>query len=290
MNLRELTYLFILAALWGASFLFVRIASPALGPFVTIELRVLIAGLVLLAYAFFTRKKINILKRWRQYLILGTINAAVPFTLIAVASLTLTSSLASILNAMTPIFGTMIAWFSLKEEITLKKIFGMIVGFTGVVILMGWSPLQREKIVFLSAGCSILAAVFYGMGSVYVKKHFKGENFLSISIGQQMAAALVVLPTVMIPVSDRYINTEVIVSIIGLSVFCTALAYFFYFYLIEHAGPTKAITVTFLIPFFGVLWGMVFLNEPISFGMIIGLLTIVAGVLIITDAKIKQLF
>lgn len=290
MNLKEASYLLILAALWGASFLFVRIASPALGPFITIELRVLIAGLVLIGYAFVTGKTIHIRKKWRNYLILGTINAAIPFTLIAVATLTLTSSLAAILNAMTPVFGTMIAWYSLKEEVKIKKIAGMIIAFTGVVILVGWNPLPAGKIVFLSAGCSLLAAFFYGMGSVYVKKHFKGEDFLSMSIGQQMAAALVVLPAVFIPVGERYLNWEVVMAVIGLSVFCTAMAYFFYFYLIENAGPTKAVTVTFLIPFFGVFWGMIFLNEPISTGMIMGLLTIIVGVYLVTDFRIRQLF
>lgn len=111
-----------------------------------------------------------------------------------------------------------------------------------------------------------------------------------MSIGQQLGASLVVMPTVFIPFENKYIDFKVIFSIIGLSVFCTALAYFFYFYLIENVGPSKAITVTFLIPFFGVLWGDLFLNEYISSGMIIGLVTILTGVFLATEVKLSSLF
>ena len=107
-----------------------------------------------------------------------------------------------------------------------------------------------------------------------------------MSIGQQLGAAIVVFPTIFIPFENKYINANVILSIIALSILCTALAYFFYFYLIEHAGPTKAIAVTFLIPFFGVLWGVIFLKETITLGMTIGLIVIIIGVFLTTDVKI----
>ncbi len=286
MKARELLYLFILAALWGASFLFIRIASPALGPFITIELRVFIAGMVLLLYAIFSRKKLDILERWKEYLILGGVNAGIPFTFIAIASLNLPSSIASILNATAPVFGGIIAWFVLDERLTLKRIAGMIISFVGIIILMGWNSLPREGIIFLSAGASITASFFYGIGIVYIKKKFQGADYLSMSIGQQLGAAIVVFPTIFIPFENKYINANVILSIIALSILCTALAYFFYFYLIEHAGPTKAIAVTFLIPFFGVLWGVIFLKETITLGMTIGLIVIIIGVFLTTDVKI----
>ena len=174
MKARELIYLFILAALWGASFLFIRIASPALGPFITIELRVFIAGMVLLLYAKFTGKKLDILRRWKEYLILGGVNAGIPFTFIAIASLNLPSSIASILNATAPVFGGIIAWFVLDESFTLKRIIGMVISFIGIIILMGWNSLPRETIIFLSAGASITASFFYGIGIVYIKKKFQG--------------------------------------------------------------------------------------------------------------------
>lgn len=290
MRLKELSYLFILAALWGASFLFVRIASPALGPFITIELRVFIAASVLILYAWIKGKKLDVMQRWKEYLFLGAVNAGIPFTFIAVASLNLPSSVASIINATSPVFGGIIAWLVLKEEFSLKRIIGMIISFTGVIILMGWSTLPKDIIIYLSAGASITASFFYGIGIVYIKKRFQGSDFLSMSIGQQLGASLVVLPTVFIPFNNKYIDLKVILSIVGLSVFCTALAYFFYFYLIENVGPTKAITVTFLIPFFGVLWGAIFLNEVVTFGMTAALITIITGVFLATDVKISNLF
>lgn len=290
MRLKELLYLFILAALWGASFLFVRIASPALGPFITIELRVFIAASVLIIYAWIKGKKLDVLNRWKEYLFLGAVNAGIPFTFIAIASLNLPSSVASILNATSPVFGGIIAWFVLNEKLTLKRIIGMIISFTGVIILMGWSTLPKDTIIFLSAGASVTASFFYGIGIVYIKKKFQGSDFLSMSIGQQLGASLVVFPTVFIPFDNKYVDLNVIMSIIGLSVFCTALAYFFYFYLIENVGPTKAITVTFLIPFFGVLWGALFLNETVSLGMTAGLITIITGVFLATEVRLSNLF
>ncbi len=160
MRLKELSYLFILAALWGASFLFVRMASPALGPFITIELRVFIAASVLILYAWIKGKKLDILQRWKEYLFLGAVNAETPFTFIAVASLNLPSSVASIVNATSPVFGGIIAWLVLKEEFSLKRIIGMIISFTGVIILMGWSALSKDIIIYLSAGASITASFF----------------------------------------------------------------------------------------------------------------------------------
>ena len=277
--------LFILGALWGGSFLFVRTAAPALGPFITIELRVLLAGLALLAYARLAGRPTRIMQRWKDYLVIGTINAAVPFLLIAIASLTLTASMASILNATTPLFGTLVAWISLREHITPRKIVGISLGFLGVIILVGWSPMPAEPIMILSAGLSILASLFYGIGSVYIKKHFQGTDVLSMAIGQQFAAALVILPTVLIPFKRTALTWQVGASVLGLSLLCTAVAYLFYFYLIENAGPTKTVSVTFLIPFFGVLWGMVFLGESFSWGMGAGLFGILAGVLVLSDRK-----
>ena len=148
MRLRELTYLFILAALWGASFLFVRVASPAIGPFITIELRVFIAAIVLILYAKLSGRKLDVRERWKDYLFLGAVNAGIPFTFIAIASLNLPSSIASILNATSPVFGGIVAWLVLKEKFTIKRIIGMVISFAGVIVLMGWNTLPKETIIF----------------------------------------------------------------------------------------------------------------------------------------------
>jgi len=287
MKTKDIISLFLLAALWGASFLFMRIASPVLGPFFTIELRVLIAGLVLFLYSKLIKHEFNFKKQWKQYLILGAFNAAVPFTLISTATLTLDASLASILNATTPLFAAIVAAVWLKEKITYKKAIGIAIGLSGVIILLGWSPIVLSPKVIFSASLSILAALSYGFGGAYAKQAFEGVDSLSLAIGQQLAAALVLMPLALTKIPRGPISSGVIVSVVGLAVFCTSLAYILYFNLIANVGPAKTLTVTFLVPVFGVIWGIVFLNENVTPGMLVGLVTILSSISIMNDVRIK---
>ncbi len=288
MKHKEIGVLFLLASLWGASFLFIRICSPVLGPFLLIELRVLIAGLVLLLYAYCTKRRLNFKEKWKEYLIVGAVNAAIPFTLIATATLTLNASLASILNSTTPLFTALVAWGWLKEKLTVKKVLGIILGVSGVVVLLGWSPLPFSSQVIFSASLSVLAAISYAFGGVYVKRTFTGVDPLSLATGQQLAAALVLLPMVLFNIPAVPVSKVVVVSVIGLAVLCTALAYLLYFYLIAAVGPTKTLTVTFLVPLFGVIWGILFLKENVTTGMVVGLLIILSSIFMISDFKMKS--
>jgi len=288
MKTKDIVALFLLAALWGASFLFMRIASPVLGPFFTIEIRVLIAGLALFLYSKLIKHEFNFKSLWKKYLILGTFNAAVPFTLISTATLTLDASLASILNATTPLFAVVVAAIWLKEKITYKKTIGIVIGLSGVIILLGWSPIVLSPKVIFSATLSILAAVSYGFGGAYAKKAFEGVDSLSLAIGQQLAAALVLMPLALTKIPSGPISSSVIVSVVGLAIFCTSLAYILYFNLIANVGPAKTLTVTFLVPVFGVIWGIVFLNENVTPGMLVGLVIILSSISIMNDVRIKR--
>lgn len=288
MNIKDVGALFLLAALWGASFLFMRIASPVLGPFLTIELRVLIAGILLLIYSFLTKHKLTHRGRWKEYLIMGALNAAIPFTLIATATLTLNASLASILNSTTPLFTVIVAWIWLKEKVTSKKIIGIFVGIIGVAILLGWSPVLLSKEVLFSAMLSILAALSYGLAGVYAKRTFAGVDSLSLAIGQQLGASILLLPITLTKIPSVQISSIVIISVLGLALLCTSVAYLLYFYLIASVGATKTLSVTFLIPLFGVIWGNVFLNEKLSLGIIMGLIVILLSIFIISDFTTKS--
>src|SRR5690606_11892948 len=145
MGWKDFFRLVLLASLWGASFLFIRIAVAPLGPFLLMDLRVLIASGTLMLYAFFLRRLPDLQKRWKEYLLLGTINSAIPFTLIATSELYITSSLAAILNATTPMFTAVVAALWLKDPLTWKKGAGLLLGFIGVAILVGWSPVPMEE-------------------------------------------------------------------------------------------------------------------------------------------------
>ena len=287
MKLKDLAILFLLAAIWGASFLFMRIAAPAIGPFLTIELRVLIAGVALLIYAFLIKKKPQLKSMWKQYLFIGTLNAAIPFTLIATATMTLNASMASILNSTTPLFGVLVAWIWLKEKITVKKVFGIILGIIGVVILLGWSPVPYSFKVVMAASFSILAAICYAIATVYIKLAFKGVDSLTLSIGQQLAAALVLMPITLVRLPSNPVSGLVVFAVLGLALLCTAFAYVLYFRLLSSVGPTKTLSVTIIVPLFGVLWGIVFLGEKLTLGVLAGLVVILSSVYLMTDIKFK---
>ncbi|KYD24698.1 DMT family transporter [Parageobacillus toebii] len=286
MNAKEITALFLLAALWGASFLFMRITSPVIGPVLTIELRVLIAGLVLLLYVWMFKKSIELKAYWKQYLIVGALNAAIPFTLIAAATLHLPASVAAILNSTTPLFTALVSRWFLHEPLYAKKWIGIGFGIVGVFALVGWSPVPLSMQTVFSALLSILAAFSYGCGGVYAKKAFTGVSSLSLSIGQQLGAAFVLIPLAAFAIPTKPVSPLVIYSVLGLAVFCTAIAYLFYFYLLANVGPTKTLSVTFLVPVFGVIWGMIFLHEKITIGMLGGLAVILTSIFLLSDVKI----
>lgn len=283
MALKDIGAMLLLAALWGASFLFMRIAAPVIGPLFTIEGRFIVAGFSLLLFMWIMKRSADFKKWWKQYLLIGAINAAIPFTLIATSLIYLSASMGSILNSLTPLFTALVAWGWLKEKLTIRKWLGILIGIVGVVILVGWSPLPLTKEVLLSTVFILLSGISYGFAGVYAKVTFKGVPALALTTGQQIGAMIVLIPFTLIflPYSNTTSSPIVILSVIGLGILCTAVAYLIYFYLIENVGPMKTLSVTFLVPFFGMIWGAIFLNEQITMNMIIGLAVILGGMFLI---------
>lgn len=277
-----------LAALWGASFLFIRIAAPALGPFALIELRVLLAGLALVGYAVLWRQPFAFKGYRRKLVVLGLFNAALPFTLIAAAELRLTASLASILNATTPLFASLVAAVWLGERLTFKRLLGLPLGVLGVAILVGWSPLTLDRTALLALGAMLIASLSYALGGVYAKRHFVGVPALTLAIGQQFAASLLLVIPALATAPESVPSLTVSVSVVLLALLCTAVAYLLYFYLIEHVGPTKTLTVTYLIPLFGSLWGVLFLKESLTVGMGVGLLLVLLSVVVVNEVRLPR--
>ena len=283
----DLGALLLLSALWGGSFLFIRVAVPVLGPVTLVEVRVLLAGLALVAYAAATVGVPDLRSRWRQYATIGTLNSAIPFALISTAELHLTASLASILNATSPLFSALIAAIWIGDALTVRKTIGLVLGFAGVAVLVGWSPLPLTATVVLSVGASLLAAAFYGLAGVYTKARVTGAPPLALAIGSQLSAALVLLPLVPLAPPTRAQSGNVVLCMLALALFSTALAYLLYFRLIVNVGPTKALTVTFLVPIFGVTWGALFLGESITLSTLAGCAIILAGTALITGLRVR---
>ncbi|MGA9224804.1 MAG: EamA family transporter [Mesobacillus sp.] len=290
MKIKDFGALLALAALWGASFLFIRIASPIIGPMLTIQGRVTIAAIALLFYIFMIRQSSQFKRRWKQYLIIGALNAAIPFTLIAFAAIHITASMSAIINSMTPLFTAIVVWVWMKEKLNIRKWLGILSGMIGVIILVGWSPIPLTSKVIISILLSVLSTVSYSIAGVYAKMNFGGVPPLSVAFGQQMGASLLLIPFTLfqLPESPAVITPIAAFSVVGLALLCTAIAYLLYFYLIESVGPTKTLSVTFLIPLFGMLWGVLFLNEQISLGMIAGLIVLLSSIFLIFDFQPKR--
>ena len=287
METRDLGALLLLGALWGASYMFIRVAVPALGPFALMGLRVALAASVLALYAaFLVRDLPKFRSRWREFLIVGATNSAVPFTLIAAAEIELTASLAAILNSTTALFAAAVAAVWIGEALTMKKVFGLVMGLVGVAVLVGWDPIPLNSIVLLSVGAMLAASLSYAIGGVYVKRTFAGVPPLAMAIGQQAGAAVLLLPLAAVSLPEEAPPLPAALSALALTLLSTAVAYLLYFRLIENVGPTKTLTVTFLIPVFGLLFGAVLLGEPVGVGTLVGFGIILYSVALVTEVRL----
>jgi len=280
----------LLAAIWGASYLFIRIAAPAVGPLPLMATRVLLAGLVLAALAAALGRLPTLRGRWRDYLLLGLVNAAVPFTLIAAAELYLTASLAGIITTTAPLFSALVAAAWLKDPLTPRTVLGLLLGILGVAVLLGWSPLPLGPELYLSVAAMLAAAFCYGLGAVYTRAAFRGVPLLGLATAQQLAAGAELLGPAAATVRSPWPQPpSVVLSVLALALLSTALAYLIYFRLIERVGPTRALMVSILVPFFGVLWGVVFLGEPVTPGTFVGLGIVLGGVVLAAGVRPRLL-
>ena len=282
MGTRDLGALLLLSALWGASFIYIRVAVPALGPFVLVELRVGLAAVVLALCAAFVGRLPKLRSRWRQFALLGAVNVAIPFSLISAAEINLTASLAAILNSTTVMFTAVVAAVWMGDALTARKLVGVALGIVGVTVLVGWDPIAMNWAVALSVGAMLAASLAYALGSVYAKRTFADSPPLAIASGQLTAAAMLMLPLAAVSAPEQSPSTIVVLSVLGLALPSTAVAYMLYFRLIANVGPTSTSTVTLLVPLFGLLFGVVLLDEPVGVGTLGGLVLILSSVTLIT--------
>ncbi|MEU6073479.1 DMT family transporter [Micromonospora sp. NPDC047074] len=285
--MQDLLILIVVAALWGASFLFIRVAVHDLGPVALIEARVGLAGLALLAVVAMLRRR----PAWRdrrRYLILGALSAAAPFTLIAVAELHITASLASILNATTPLFSLLLSVAWLGEPLTPRRLLGVLLGVLGVGVLVGLGPVRVDPALVAAVAASLLAALLYAAGGIYAKLHFVDTAPMTVATGQQLAAAvLLLIPTLLLP-PPRVPDLPVAAAVLALALACTALGFALFYRLVARLGPTGALSVTFLVPVFGSAWGALFLDEEVTPGTGLGLLIVLGGVALVTGAAARR--
>ena len=289
MRIADLQRLFLLAAIWGASFIFFRIIAPVLGAIWTAEFRTLIAGIALLGFALFSKAKLEIKERWKWYFVVGVLNSGIPFALIAFAELHLTASMAAILNATSPLWSALIGAVFFAEAFNPKKGAGLILGIVGVIVLVGWSPLEPGLQTVLSVAAMLGATLCYGIAANLTKRNLKGAPPLGSSVGSQFASSFALIFLMPFDLPRAAPNLTVVLSLLALAILCTAVAYILYFRLISDLGATRALTVTFLVPIFGTLWSMIFLHEPLGLEKVLACLIILAGASLVTGLNAKEL-
>lgn len=270
--------LVVLAAIWGSSFIFMRILAPVLGPIPTATARTLVAGVFLVILFALFGIPMQWRKNYRHYLVVGLANSGIPFMLYSFAALRLPASIPAAVNALTPLWGAVFAALILKERFTLRRLAGLSLGMAGVaVIALGKSSASADPDPLGVAAC-ILATACYGFSGAYVKRWASDVPSRPLTAAGLATAGLAMLPlALMVPHPPSPIGAAIWTTAVVFSLLCSAVAYLIYYRLIVSSGVTFALSVTLLVPVFAFLWGFVFLGESVTVRAMLGAALVLAG-------------
>lgn len=269
--------LILLAALWGGSFLFMRLSVPEFGAIPMMMVRTALAGMLLLPMLVWKKHHQIMLNNIVPISIAGIIGSAIPFSLIAYSTLYVTAGFASVLNAATPMFAAAVAFVWLGHRLSKMATSGLVIGISGVLILV-WDKIGFSGgNVALAIMAGIIGTLCYGVAANYTKQKLAGVTPLAIATGSLLAAAIFLLPMAIYWWPEKTPSNQAWLNVALLAIACTALAQILFFRLIAKTGATNATTVTFLIPIFGLLWGNLFLDEVLEIGVLIAGSIILVG-------------
>lgn len=283
MRFRDRLVMALLAAIWGASFLFQRDAAPEFGPLALVQVRISVAAAFLLAIVAWRGQVRQLRSHVGAMVVLGAISTLVPFCLFTYATLSITAGFASVLNATAPLFAAVIGWLWLRESLSRLRSLGVAVGFAGVVILVSPKLALSGENAAIAAG--LLASTCYGLAGHFSRHKLKGVAPLVLTCGSQIGASLMLLPFSITRWPAASPSGWSWGCAIVLGVVCTGTAYALYFQLVERVGAASAIVVTYLIPVFGILWGSLFRAEPVTPPMLLGTGVILAGTILVTGFR-----
>ena len=280
---RALLYLSLLGLIWGASFLFIKICVGSIPLFTFVAGRMGMGALVL--YALLRLRGDNMPRpgrTWGPFLVVGLLNALVPYTLIAWGETRISSSLAAILDGTMPIFVVVLAHYLTQDErATASKVIGVILGFLGIVVVM-WPDLQ-QGVTFSLLGqlAVVLGTLSYAVAVIYTRRNLRGVPAMKMSIGMLSSGFVLTLPLIVLLERPLVIQPAPAawLSWVILGVMGTAVAYLLYYWLIEHTGATYTSLVTFILPPCGVFWGALILGEQVAWEQIVGLGIIVLSIM-----------
>ena len=275
MEFRYWVLLTILGALWGSAFMFIKVATPEFGPVALVNSRLIIASFIFLPILL-QKKYIHLLSPiWKQVLVLAILNNAIPFTLFSFASFGADSNILAILNATTAFNTMIIAYIWIGENVSFKQLFGLLLGFIGIFILV--NP-QNSETTLISSMSALLASFFYSYSTVYIQRQSVNANKMVLIGWSIIFSAIIMLPVTIFYLPDTIPSISAIGSAIWLGAISTGIGFLGYVRLIDKIGAVKTSTVAYFLPIFGIIWGAIFLDEIISSTIIIGCLIVLIGI------------
>ncbi|HYO49738.1 MAG TPA: DMT family transporter [Chloroflexia bacterium] len=284
MSAKELGVLVALGAIWGASFMFIKVGGAEIQPFFLVEMRLGLAALVMLAIVAGQRGALaGMVSHWRPLLVMGVLNCALPYTLLTWGETYISSGLAAILNACAPLWSALLGFVWVwAERLPPSRLMGVIVGFGGVVLVVSANLSGGEEGImqFIAIGAVLMMALSYAVAGTYGRKALKGVQPIIPAAGQLITGALVLVPLAAFQVPQVMPSWQALGAVTTLAIAGTALASLLFYWLLARVGTTKTLLVTYLLPVFALMWGALFLHEAVTVAAVAGLALVLLGITI----------
>lgn len=282
MKSSSFSQLLLLGALWGAAFMFMRVAVPEFGAFSMAAARVGLACVMMLLLVAVLRQSLDFRARWKTYLAIGAVNTAIPFIAYSFAAQHIPAGYSAIANSTTPVWSALIMWLWFKQPLGPLKWIGIAFAFAGVLVLVGLQPVALTPLVIAGIVAAALAASMYATASFLIKRHLTGDSGLPGATGMVWGATMWLLLPGLIFAPAAMPSVKAWGAILALSLFCTVAGYVLFFHLIKTIGPQRASSVAFLFPAFAAFWGWLILSEPITFNMVAGMAFVLVGTALVS--------
>ncbi len=277
----------LLGALWGAAFMFMRVAVPEFGAFSMALARVGMAAIIMLGIVAALRQSIHFRARWKTYVAIGAINTALPFIAYSFAAKHIPAGYSAIANSTTPVWSALIAWLWFKQPLGALKWIGIVFAFAGVFVLVGLQSVALTPMVIAGMAAAVLSASLYAAASFLIQRYLTGESGLPGAAGMLWGAMMWLLAPGLFFAPETLPSVKAWGAVLALSVFCTVAGYGLFFHLIKTIGPQRASSVAFLFPVFAAFWGWLILSEPITFNMITGMVLVLVGTALVSMGATK---
>jgi len=288
MSVKGFGVLLLLGAIWGASFLFIKVGGAEMQPFFLVEMRLGLAALALSLFGMTRPGTFKLIREnWWSLCVLGLLNCAIPYVLITWGEIYISSGLAAIFNACTPLWAGALGFVWIwADKLSPGRVIGLFLGMAGVVLVVSGNLEHKGDVDtffwLLGQGAVLVAALSYAIAGIYGRKKLKGQPAHIGATGQLITGTLILFPFALFQVPVQVPSWQAIGSVVTLAILGTAVATLLYFWLLGNVGITGTLLVTYLLPGFALMWGALLLNEPITWGAIVGLGFVLLGITVTT--------